>query len=391
MNSEDVMSALNCVKKLGAKVKIKKDYCEIIGTGLNYIEKKNLILNAGNSGTLSRLILGLLVNYKKNVKIIGDKSLTKRDFTRVTNPLKKFGMNIISKNQGLPLIIRGLEKPRQISYKEKKGSAQCKSSVMLAALKANGTTNIQAKKSRNHTELLFKSLKIPMRLKITKNIDYIKVSSAKKIGPVNYKIPGDISSSSFLIALTLLTKNSELLIKNVNINSSRVGIIHILKRMGANIVFRNVKNYKGEKVGDIFVKSSSQLKGLNCPTKFNSSAIDEFLIIFLVAAKSKGVSYFKNLSELNQKESPRLIWGSKILNLMGIKTDMTESSLKIYGNPKLKLDKKIIIKKYLKDHRVFMMSTIAGLTCGGNWVISDVDSIKTSFPSFLKTIKIISK
>ena len=391
LNSEDVMSALNCVKKLGAKVKIKEDYCEIIGTGLNYIEKKNLILNAGNSGTLSRLILGLLVNYKKNVKIIGDKSLSKRDFTRVTNPLKKFGMNIISKNQGLPLIIRGLEKPRQISYKEKKGSAQCKSSVMLAALKANGTTNIQAKKSRNHTELLFKSLKIPMRLKTTKNIDYIKVSSAKKIGPVNYKIPGDISSSSFLIVLTLLTKNSELLIKNVNINSSRVGIIHILKRMGANIVFRNVKNYKGEKVGDIFVKSSSQLKGINCPTKFNSSAIDEFLIIFLVAAKSKGVSYFKNLSELNQKESPRLIWGSKILNLMGIKTDMTESSLKIYGNPKLKLDKKIIIKNYLKDHRVFMMSTIAGLTCGGNWVISDVDSIKTSFPSFLKTIKIISK
>ena len=188
-----------------------------------------------------------------------------------------------------------------------------------------------------------------------------------------------------------MTKNSELLIKNVNINSSRVGIIHILKKMGANIVFKNVKNYKGEKIGDIFVKSSSQIKGLNCPTKFNSSAIDEFLIIFLVAAKSKGVSYFKNLSELNQKESPRLIWGSKILNLMGIKTDMTESSLKIYGNPKLKLDKKIIIKKYLKDHRVFMMSTIAGLTCGGNWLFQMLILSKRLFHLFLKTIKIISK
>ena len=391
LNSEDVISALNCVKKLGANVKIRKDYCEIIGTGLNYIEKKNLVLNAGNSGTLSRLILGLLVNYKKTVKIIGDKSLSKRDFSRVTVPLKKFGLDIISKNQGLPLMIRGLERPKPIFYKEKRGSAQCKSSVMLAALKANGTTNIQAKKSRNHTELFFKYLKIPIRLKTTKNLDYIKVSSAKKINPVNYKIPGDISSSSFLIVLTLLTKNSELLIKNVNINSSRIGIIHILKKMGAHIVFRNVKNYKGEKVGDIFVKSSSQLKGLNCPIKYNSSAIDEFLIIFLVAAKSKGISYFKNLSELNQKESPRLIWGSKILNLMGIKTDMTESSLKIYGNPNLKLNKKIIIKNYLKDHRVFMMSTIAGLTCGGNWVISDLDSIKTSFPSFLKTIKTISR
>ena len=353
LKSEDVKSALNCVKKLGAKVKIRKDYCEIVGTGLNYIERENLVLNAGNSGTLGRLILGLLVNYKKTIKIIGDKSLSKRDFSRVTIPLKKFGFNVISKNKGLPLIIRGLEKPMPISYKEKRGSAQCKSSVMLAALKANGTTSIMAKKSRNHTELLFKSLKIPIRLKTTKNIDYIKVSKAKKINPVNYKVPGDISSSSFLIALTLLTKNSELLIKNVNINSSRIGIIHILKKMGANIVFRNVKDYKGEKVGDIFVKSSYQLKGLNCPIKYNSSAIDEFLIIFLIAAKSKGISYFKNLSELNQKESPRLIWGSKILNLMGIKTDLTESSIKIYGNPKLELKKKIIIKNYLKDHRVF--------------------------------------
>ena len=391
LTSEDVMSALDCVKKLGAKVKIKKDYCEIIGTGLNYIEKKDLVLNAGNSGTLGRLILGLLVNYKKTIKIIGDKSLSKRDFSRVTIPLKKFGLKIISKKQGLPLIVQGLKKPKPIFYQEKRGSAQCKSSVMLAALKANGTTSIQAKKSRNHTELLFKSLKIPMKLKTKKNIDYIKVSNAKKIYPINYKIPGDISSSSFLMVLTILTKNSELLIKNVNINTSRIGIIHILKKMGAHIVFKNVKYHKGEKIGDIFVKSSSQLKGLNCPIKFNSSAIDEFLIIFLVAAKSKGISYFKNLSELNQKESPRLIWGSKILNLMGIKTDMTESSLKIYGNPKLKLDKKIIIKNYLKDHRVFMMSAIAGLTCGGNWVIKDVDSIKTSFPSFLKTIKTISE
>ena len=137
-------------------------------------------MNAGNSGTLSRLILGLLVNYKKNVKIIGDKSLSKRDFTRVTFPLKKFGMNIISKNQGLPLIIRGLEKPRQISYFEKKGSAQCKSSVMLAALKANGTTNIKAKKSRNHTELLFKSLKIPIKIKNYKKYRLYKSFKCEK-------------------------------------------------------------------------------------------------------------------------------------------------------------------------------------------------------------------
>ena len=157
--------------------------------------------------------------------------------------------------------------------------------------------------------------------------------------------------------------------------------------MGANIRIINKKIYKGEHVGDILVKSSNNLKSINCPTKYNTSAIDEFLVIFLVAAKSKGISYFKNLSELNHKESPRLYWSSKILNLMGVKNIVTNDSIKIYGNPNLKIKRKIHIKNYLKDHRIFMMSVIAGLTFGGSWKINDQDSIKTSFPSFLKILR----
>ena len=135
------------------------------------------------------------------------------------------------------------------------------------------------------------------------------------------------------------------------------------------------------------IKSTSKLKAINCPSELNSSAIDEFLIIFLVAAKSKGISYFKDISELNQKESPRLEWGSKILQMMGIRTKLTRDSIKIYGQPNLEIKKLITIKNYLKDHRVFMMSTIAALTCGGKWKIHDKDSINTSFPTFLKIIK----
>ena len=157
--------------------------------------------------------------------------------------------------------------------------------------------------------------------------------------------------------------------------------------MGVKIRLKNKKNYKGEKIADIFIKSVKNLKAINCPANLNSSAIDEFLIIFLIAAKSKGTSYFKNLSELNQKESPRLDWGSKILNMMGVKTKLTKDSIKIYGQPDLKIAKPITIKNYLKDHRIFMMSTIAALTCGGEWKIHDKDSINTSFPSFLKIIK----
>ena len=156
--------------------------------------------------------------------------------------------------------------------------------------------------------------------------------------------------------------------------------------MGAKILIKDIKNYKGEKIADIYVESVKHLKAINCPPSLNSNAIDEFLIIFLIAARANGVSYFRNLSELNQKESPRLKWGSKILNSMGIKTITTKSSIKIFGNPKLSLNKRIVIKNYLKDHRVFMTSVIAALAFGGNWNIYDKDSIKTSFPSFLKII-----
>ena len=183
-----------------------------------------------------------------------------------------------------------------------------------------------------------------------------------------------------------MSKNSKLLIKDVNINPTRIGVISILKKMGVNIIFQNQKTYKEEKLADIKIEGGKKLKAINCPTNLNSGAIDEFLVIFLVAAKAKGISYFKDLAELNQKESPRLKWGAKILNMMGIKNIVTNSSIKIYGNPNLEIRKKIIIKNYLKDHRVFMTSVIASLSFGGEWHIYDKDSIKTSFPNFLKII-----
>ena len=387
LKSEDVMSAINCVKKLGAKVKFSKINCEIIGSGLNYNNKKRVVLNAGNSGTLGRLILGLLINSKNKIKLIGDKSLSKRDFLRVTVPLRKFGAQF-NGSKNLPIEIKGLDNPKPINYLEKKGSAQCKTAIMLAALKSKGLTTIKAKRSRDHTELMFKSLKIPIRIKkVNKKFDQIKIYGVKKINPLNYKIPGDISSCAFFIVLTLLSKNSQLLIKNININPTRIGIIKILKMMGGSIKFLNKRSYKGEKISDIFIKSSKNLKGINCPVRFNSSAIDEFLVIFLVAARSRGTSYFKDLSELDQKESPRLKWASKILKYMGIRNVMTKNSIKIFGNPNLEIKKKISIKNFSKDHRVFMMSVVAALTFGGKWKINDLDSIKTSFPKFLEILK----
>ena len=390
--SEDVFAAIDTIKKLGIKVKIYKNHCVVYGNGINGFKyKKNLTINAKNSGTLGRLILGLLVKSPEKIKLIGDKSLSKRDFSRVTAPLEKFGAKFYYKTKNkLPLSISGTKSIKGIHYLENKGSAQCKSSVMFAALNASGTTTIKAKKSRNHSELLFKYLNIPIKIKKNNKYDFINIKQPKKIKAFNYKVPGDISSAAFFIALTTLTKNSKLLIKNVNINSSRIGVIKVLKKMGAKILLKNKIDYKGEKISDILINSSNKLKAINCPPELTSSSIDEFLIIFLIAARAKGVSYFRNLSELNQKESPRLNWGSKILNMMGVKTELTKDSIRIYGQPNLKITKLITIKNYLKDHRIFMMSTIAALTCGGIWKIHDKDSINSSFPSFLKIIKKIN-
>ena len=389
--SEDVIAAIEAIKKLGIKVKYKKNICKIYGKSINgYKFKKNLTINAHNSGTLGRLILGLLINTPHSIKLIGDNSLSKRDFKRISDPLSKFGSNFKLKNKkNLPLILKGSSNLKPIRYLENKGSAQCKSSVIFGGMRTDGTTYIKAKKSRTHTELLCQYLNLPIKVKSKKNYDFIEVKKVKNIKTLNYRIPSDISSSAFFIVLTALSKNSSLLIKNVNINPSRIGIITILKKMGVKITFRNKKIYKGEKNADIFVKSSKKLKSINCPTKLNSGAIDEFLVIFLVAAKAKGTSYFKDLAELNQKESPRLVWGAKILNKMGIKTVTTKESIKIFGNPDLKVNNKIIIKDYLKDHRVFMTSVIAALSFEGKsiWNIHNKDSIQTSFPNFLKIIK----
>ena len=386
--SEDVKAAIKTIKKLGIKVISNNKFCKIFGKGINgFNYKRNLTLNAENSGTLGRLILGFLINTTKPIKLIGDKSLSKRDFKRISDPLSKFGGVFKLKNKkNLPLTIYESNNLKPISYLENRGSAQCKSAVIFAGMRTSGTTLIKAKKSRNHTELMCKYLKLPVTVENKKNYDLIKVKKVKEIKPFDYKIPSDISSSAFFIILTALSKNSKLLIKDVNINPTRIGVISILKKMGVNIIFQNQKTYKGEKLADIKIEGGKKLKAINCPTNLNSGAIDEFLVIFLVAAKAKGISYFKDLAELNQKESPRLKWGAKILNMMGVKNIVTNSSIKIYGNPNLEIRKKIIIKNYLKDHRVFMTSVIASLSFGGEWHIYDKDSIKTSFPNFLKII-----
>ncbi len=386
--SEDIFSAIKILKKLGIKINLRGRECIIYGKGINgFNYKKNIILDAGNSGTTARLILGSLVKTPYKIKLIGDKSLSRRDFYRIVQPLQKIGANFKSKKKGLPLEIKGADFVNPIYYEENKGSAQVKSSIMLAALNTPGITKIKAAKSRDHSEIMFKHLGIPIKVKKGKRYDLIEIRGQVNFKSFNYIIPSDPSSSAFFIVLTLLSKNSSLILKNVNINEGRIGFIKVLNRMGAKIKILNQKFKYGEKIADIKVKSQNKLRSIQCNPKHNSSLIDEFNIIWLVAAKAKGISSFRDLDELNKKESPRLKLGSEILNKMGVKTILTKNSIKIYGNPNLQLHKKILINKYYKDHRILMTSVIAGLVFNGKWIIDDASCYKSSFPSFLKIIQ----
>ena len=388
LESEDVINTLNSIKKLGINFTKKNNVYYIKGYGLNSFDiKKNITINAGNSGTLARLILGLLVKCKKKIKIVGDKSLSKRDFSRVVKPLKLFGANIKSRENLLPIEILGTDFLRPITYKENIGSAQVKSCLIFAALNTPGISIINSKFSRDHTELMLKFLNYPLQIKKKNGYDSISIKGQNQFKGFDYKVPGDISSAAFFIVLTLLSKKSKIIIKNVNTNPSRMGIIFILNKMGAGVKLKNQRKYNGEQVADIQVESKRILHSVNCSSKLNSSAIDEFLIIFLAAAKAKGISKFRELGEMNKKESRRLDLGIEFLRLIGIKVERFDDNINIHGNPKLILTKKYEMKNFLKDHRIFFLSCITALTLGGEWKINDKDSINTSFPNFLKTLK----
>ena len=355
LKAEDVLNTINALKKLGVKIIKYNNIYHIYGNGLgSFKTQNNLTINAGNSGTLARLLMGLLTTYPHKIKIIGDKSLSKRPMGRIIAPLEKFGVTFEPKDKKtLPFYIIGSEMPIAISHKEKIGSAQVKSSIILASLNTPGITKIkELKKSRDHTENMLKFIRAKIKIKKFKTYNLISIEGQRDFKAFDLSIPGDISSAAFFIVLTLLAKHSIIKINNINLNPTRTGIIIILKKMNAKIKIINIKTKYGEKVGDIVVKSST-LKSINCPASLVPSTIDEFTILMIAAAKAKGTSAFSGLGELNKKESPRLNLMNSILNQVGVKTKLKHETIKIIGNPKINLNKSYIINTRF-DHRVCM-------------------------------------
>ena len=392
LESQDVLNCLKALRTLGVKIVKDNNVYLVYGNGLNSFKTKKKItkLFVGNSATTARLLTGLLSTRAAKFYLYGDQSMNKRDMSRVIEPLKRIGCFFYpEKKTTLPLTIEGTSMPLAQKHIETRGSAQVKSLILLSALSTPGITTIEEKKiSRNHTELFLKKINANIKIRKLKKINLITLKGQKDLSAFNYTVSSDPSSASFFVALALLTPNSKLTIKNVICNSTRTGFFKILKeKMNANIKIKNLRKISGEPVSTIIIKSSS-LKSINCPKESVPLLIDEFCILFIIAALTKGVSKFSGIGELRHKESDRIKNMEIGLNKIGIKTKSTNDSLKIYGNPNIKFKKKLDIFPS-DDHRIAMSWAIFGLLTEGKVEIHNFDTVNTSFPNFLSLIKSI--
>ena len=390
LESEDVFSTIDCLKKLGVQIKkVKPQKYRIHGKGLGSLfAKKNLELNFGNSGTLARLLIGILSTTPGiEVKVKGDSSLNKRSMQKLILLMSEFGAEFLPKNKfKFPLKLISTEMPIGINY-QAGVSAQLKSAVILAGLNSYGITKIVEKnKSRDHTENLLQKNSQAIKIKKGKE-KIINIFGKKNLEPINVVIPGDPSSAAFYTALTLLNQKSILKMKDVGLNPTRIGFYELLKKHGANIKFKNKKKQNNEIIGDIIVKSSRLKKPIIASKNFYEKTTDEFPILFCIAALTKGVSIFKGIEDLANKESNRIKEMQKILKQIGVKSIFSKNKLKIFGNDLIKIRNKKVKIPNLGDHRICMSSTILSLITGIKTKINNFETVKTSSPNFLRTIK----
>ena len=389
LESEDVFSTIECLKKLGVKIKRKKSQHYLIyGKGLGSLyAKKNTFLNFGNSGTLARLLIGILSTTPNiDLKISGDHSLKKRNMKKLVDIMSNFGATFIPKKRfNFPLRIISSEMPVGINYTAGV-SAQLKSAVILSGLNAFGNTQIiENERSRDHTEnMLLKNYKV-IKIKEEKK-KTIDIFGKQYLDPLSVKVPGDPSSAAFFAALTLLNKKSYLKIKNVGLNNTRIGFYKLLKNQNAKISFLNLKRENNEMSGDILIRSSNLIP-FKASKKYYVNSTDEYPILFAMAALIKGVSVFEGISDLANKESNRIKEMQNILKQIGVRSISSKDKLKIFGKGHINAKDKIINVKNLGDHRICMSTFVLAILTGAKTKINNFETVFSSAPSFLKIMK----
>lgn len=382
---EDCLSTIHCFRKMGVDIQINGKDVYVKGNGLYGLKRPEDTLYVGNSGTTIRLMMGILAGNKFDATLIGDDSIAKRPMKRVTDPLKLMGCNIEGNDDAnyTPIKIYG-GNLNAIDYHMPVASAQVKSALILASLYANDTSFIHEKiKSRNHTEIMLKSFGADI------NIENLKIS----VNPVNelfsqdIYVPGDISSAAFIIVSTLITKDSEVIIKNVGLNETRTGIIDVVKNMNGNIEIINERLVGGELVGELLVRYTPNLCATTIDKDIIPRLIDEIPVIAVLATQAEGTTIIKDAQELKVKESNRIKAMVDNLKILGANIEELEDGMIIKGKAKLNGGK---INTF-KDHRIAMAFSTLNLMSDEKIKLDNEDCINVSFPGYFDLIKSLTK
>ncbi len=386
LEGEDVMNTATAMNAMGARIQGNQDgLWRIHGVGAKGLSEPSQVIDMGNSGTSTRLIMGILAGYDFVATLTGDNSLIKRPMARVTTPLQQMGAQFITRNGNrLPLTMRGAATPKAIEYTLPVASAQVKSAVMLAGLRADGiTTVIENEPTRDHSENMLRHFGVDVRIEnLQAHAQAIHVTPGAVLQGCAVDIPADPSSAAFPTVAALLRPGSDIKMGRVCLNPRRAGIYETLLEMGADISFEHDRVELGERIANVIVRGGEPLRGIDVPADRVASMIDEFPILAVAAACANGTTRMTGLAELRVKESDRLSMMAKGLEACGVKLEMGEDWLTIHGTGMPPKGGAFI--ETALDHRIAMSFMVLGMATEEPVTIDDSAPIRTSFPQFME-------
>jgi 3-phosphoshikimate 1-carboxyvinyltransferase len=384
LEGEDVLATAAAMRAIGADIdRTNEGNWTVNGVGVGGLMQPSGALDMGNSGTSTRLLMGLVASHRLTATFIGDASLSKRPMGRVIDPLSQMGAEFTASPGGmLPLMVRGLVPAIPISYRLPVASAQVKSAVLLAGLNIAGITEvIEPVPTRDHSERMLRGFGADLTVDVDADgVRHIRLMGEAELQPQQIEVPGDPSSAAFFIVAALITPGSEVTVTHVGMNPTRTGIYKMLEAMGADLTYSNEREVGGEPVADITARHSV-LRGIDVPPDVAPSMIDEFPVFFVAASMAQGRTTTSGLDELRVKESDRLALMAAGLKAIGAKVDEREDGLVIDGSGGEPLEGGATVTSAL-DHRIAMSFAVAGQHCYQAVTVDDVSPIATSFPTF---------
>jgi 3-phosphoshikimate 1-carboxyvinyltransferase len=384
LEGEDVLATATAMRAMGAHIdRIGEGNWTVNGVGVGGLMQPSGALDMGNSGTSTRLLMGLVASHRLTATFIGDASLSKRPMGRVIDPLSQMGAEFTASPGGmLPIMVRGLVPAIPISYRLPVASAQVKSAVLLAGLNIAGITEvIEPVPTRDHSERMLRGFGADLTVDLDAvGVRHIRLMGEAELQPQQIEVPGDPSSAAFFIVAALITPGSEVTVTHVGMNPTRTGIYKMLEAMGADLTYSNVREVGGEPVADITARHSA-LRGIDVPPDVAPSMIDEFPVFFVAASMAQGRTTTSGLDELRVKESDRLALMATGLKAIGARVEEREDGLVIDGSGGEPLEGGATVTSAL-DHRIAMSFAVAGQHCYQAVTVDDVSPIATSFPTF---------